>query len=83
MEIGVKTLSQENSSNVIESTLAQLDLAEMSSVDVSLDLSPADIVELVRTENDLAVELTSGETCLLYTSPSPRDKRQSRMPSSA
>ena len=23
------------------------------------------------------------ETCLLYTSPSPRDKRQSRMPSSA
>ena len=32
--------------------------------------------------------LTSGAqaqqlTCLLYTSPSPRDKRQSRMPSSA
>ena len=27
------------------------------------------------------VELT--KTCLLYTSPSPRDKRQSRMPSSA
>ena len=24
-----------------------------------------------------------GDTCLLYTSPSPRDKRQSRMPSSA
>ena len=24
-----------------------------------------------------------GFTCLLYTSPSPRDKRQSRMPSSA
>ena len=23
------------------------------------------------------------DTCLLYTSPSPRDKRQSRMPSSA
>ena len=23
------------------------------------------------------------ETCLLYTSPSPRDKRQARMPSSA
>ena len=26
---------------------------------------------------------TDGMTCLLYTSPSPRDKRQSRMPSSA
>ena len=25
----------------------------------------------------------AGMTCLLYTSPSPRDKRQSRMPSSA
>ena len=25
----------------------------------------------------------AGITCLLYTSPSPRDKRQSRMPSSA
>ena len=34
------------------------------------------------------VDVLSGETvllepCLLYTSPSPRDKRQSRMPSSA
>ena len=27
--------------------------------------------------------LVRGVTCLLYTSPSPRDKRQSRMPSSA
>ena len=28
-------------------------------------------------------ELTLAVPCLLYTSPSPRDKRQSRMPSSA
>ena len=28
-------------------------------------------------------KLQSNATCLLYTSPSPRDKRQSRMPSSA
>ena len=27
--------------------------------------------------------ITLDEVCLLYTSPSPRDKRQSRMPSSA
>ena len=32
--------------------------------------------------NDDAVT-TQVNTCLLYTSPSPRDKRQSRMPSSA
>ena len=29
------------------------------------------------------VEVEQAVTCLLYTSPSPRDKRQSRMPSSA
>ena len=38
-------------------------------------------------EHDMANVLTQGEVkfwpCLLYTSPSPRDKRQSRMPSSA
>ena len=28
-------------------------------------------------------EVNRTKTCLLYTSPSPRDKRQSRMPSSA
>ena len=32
------------------------------------------------TEDDLPERF---DTCLLYTSPSPRDKRQSRMPSSA
>ena len=32
---------------------------------------------------DLAVALTQGLFCLLYTSPSPRDQRGSRMPSSA
>ena len=30
-----------------------------------------------------ATELTSNNTCLLYTSPSPRDRQKSRMPSSA
>ena len=39
--------------------------------------------------NDNKIDLTGGKlfdrygNCLLYTSPSPRDKRQSRMPSSA
>ena len=32
---------------------------------------------------DTFVRLTGVHSCLLYTSPSPRDKRQSRMPSSA
>ena len=31
----------------------------------------------------LALELVRGQSCLLYTSPSPRDRTRSRMPSSA
>ena len=32
---------------------------------------------------NINTSITGADTCLLYTSPSPRDKRQSRMPSSA
>ena len=35
------------------------------------------------TGNDLRGLIEELKSCLLYTSPSPRDKRQSRMPSSA
>ena len=34
-------------------------------------------------KKSFAAEIVKKYTCLLYTSPSPRDKRQSRMPSSA
>ena len=34
-------------------------------------------------EGSVIIEPTSGNTCLLYTSPSPRDGLLSRMPSSA
>ena len=44
-------------------------------------------VEIVVAPQFLAlqavVDSARGSACLLYTSPSPRDKRQSRMPSSA
>ena len=32
---------------------------------------------------DFSTDVTEGMVCLLYTSPSPRDQRGSRMPSSA
>ena len=35
------------------------------------------------TRKNLTSRSRSNKSCLLYTSPSPRDKRQSRMPSSA
>ena len=36
-----------------------------------------------RTAHLVEVETDEGITCLLYTSPSPRDRQKSRMPSSA
>ena len=43
--------------------------------------SKGNTIILVTHEDDIAKR--AKRTCLLYTSPSPRDKRQSRMPSSA
>ena len=37
----------------------------------------------IQIDNGEIVTAHCANTCLLYTSPSPRDKRQSRMPSSA
>ena len=59
-----------------------------SNFDVALDLEEEGyrvlaskiIVEEVESEDH---QIALAEVCLLYTSPSPRDKRQSRMPSSA
>ena len=42
------------------------------------------VKEIIKeTKKEIAVIEDPPSTCLLYTSPSPRDKRQSRMPSSA
>ena len=37
----------------------------------------------VKAIQDVSFNVKKGEVCLLYTSPSPRDQRGSRMPSSA
>ena len=52
---------------------------------LSVGAQPSDTVEmLVKRSGMSAEEIEKIENnCLLYTSPSPRDKRQSRMPSSA
>ena len=42
--------------------------------------TPDSLIELVVDDDRVSIEYGN---CLLYTSPSPRDKRQSRMPSSA
>ena len=51
-------------------------------VENSTEVTDAPAVVATAAETP-ATETASTESCLLYTSPSPRDKRQSRMPSSA
>ena len=41
------------------------------------------IMEYIQADIWVRFQRMQGHACLLYTSPSPRDKRQSRMPSSA
>ena len=57
---------------IIDSTNPAADQAAQSE-DVTLECSDATGI----------ADAEAFEPCLLYTSPSPRDKRQSRMPSSA
>ena len=55
------------------------DEACFAGVALTCDAGPADNLAVFG-----ALHLSEpGDVCLLYTSPSPRDKRQSRMPSSA
>ena len=46
-------------------------------------LDESNLTELEFESEDISVRLARGTTCLLYTSPSPRDVEESRMPSSA
>ena len=55
-----------------------LDIAQSSAIDgFNVSLSGTDNYEDTSDSDVIII------TCLLYTSPSPRDKRQARMPSSA
>ena len=59
-------------------------IAKVKDVGVPVVCCGEPMSEIVPGTTDAAVEKhVPVWTCLLYTSPSPRDKRQSRMPSSA
>ena len=59
--------------------------AKLSNLTVKTVRYYADIglVSPVKNNNTGYRDFSEDDVCLLYTSPSPRDKRQSRMPSSA
>ena len=72
------------SSNDIKSLIAYLE-SDDCEFETSLQISePAEQPELLELHRLVAIPaLIKVSPCLLYTSPSPRDMRRSRMPSSA
>ena len=66
---------------MIKSYLGYIEIIEM----ISRRLTKTQKIEILEAyrAGDNTNDLAEKYTCLLYTSPSPRDKRQSRMPSSA
>eukprot|EP01015_Nassula_variabilis_P016192 TRINITY_DN245_c0_g1_i7.p1 TRINITY_DN245_c0_g1~~TRINITY_DN245_c0_g1_i7.p1 ORF type:complete len:133 (-),score=51.99 TRINITY_DN245_c0_g1_i7:16-414(-) len=47
------------------------------------ETKPQDVKKPVTEEEEESIQDNKSEDCLLYTSPSPRDRQKSRMPSSA
>ena len=67
---------------VLEWTVAKLNQIRAANV-ISFSSKTVPILAVLRTNLLTNKNTQIIYTCLLYTSPSPRDKRQSRMPSSA
>ena len=65
----------------IESTSGEILLSEM--LDFETTSSYSLTVQAADNESNATAIITINVTCLLYTSPSPRDRTRSRMPSSA
>ena len=50
---------------------------------VEENIIPSWVISYLQQYTEEAIRNTTPNTCLLYTSPSPRDRTRSRMPSSA
>ena len=73
--------SNAESTTAIENVAEATTKKEMSIAETAAELK-ADVEEKAQMAKD-KMDDAKDAICLLYTSPSPRDKRQSRMPSSA
>ena len=56
---------------------------QFCATDLDIEVVDKTVAQVERAGATTVSAVTLHEICLLYTSPSPRDKRQSRMPSSA
>ena len=66
----------------------KIDEFSPNSKKVHIDIDPSSINKIIKVDLAIVGDVTSviskiNKTCLLYTSPSPRDRQKSRMPSSA
>ena len=57
----------------------------MMAMTMTYGVDKADVIDRVKAGDQITAKVHDGDfkTCLLYTSPSPRDRTRSRMPSSA
>ena len=90
------TIKYFNDGDIVEGTVVKVDHDEVlldigyktegvipsRELSIKHDVNPDEVVE-VGDEVDALVLTKEDKDCLLYTSPSPRDRQKSRMPSSA
>ena len=77
-------MSRADTITVIEEVTTTETITEMVEQEVTTTQTITETVDQeVEVEVTSEVQVEQVTPCLLYTSPSPRDKRQSRMPSSA
>ena len=86
--LNVHELFAMSNNSAAEILVRETSMGDLSSAQVSLALGNMSAAERRHffdqtTSTQLQIIAAQQKTCLLYTSPSPRDKRQSRMPSSA
>ena len=91
----IKTIFESTEMRIVQTIILLLLIAcqsETSEKDIKPAQSQSSILQESSKEstqqpqkitNGIVFKDAQGNICLLYTSPSPRDKRQSRMPSSA
>ena len=75
---GMNTLNISTASALLLASMGTK-VAKHGNKAVSSKCGSGDVLEALK----IKIDLEPSDICLLYTSPSPRDKRQSRMPSSA
>ena len=68
-----------NQKTTVQQTISRIGLLAM----MALSLAGCSATRVETTTGNWGTPVTEADICLLYTSPSPRDRQKSRMPSSA